>query len=270
MLRAARDVGRDVRLLEIVLQLRRRHLDLRLAVGAAVRDHRLDLGVLARMQDLEREVLELPLDGVDAEPVRERRVDLERLLRLLHLLLPAEVLDRAHVVEPVGELDQDHAHVLRHRHDHLPVVLRLRLLAALEADPRQLRDALDELGDVGPERRPQLVEVGLGVLDHVVQQRGRDRLLVEVQLRADQRDAERMVDERLAGAPDLAAVRPLGLVEGAADQLLVDARVVGLDARDQLADEVVLMTFRVDDSHGLSLLVPFRVTGSRAELPKKL
>ena len=63
------------------------------------------------------------------EPVRERRVDLERLLRLLHLLLLAEVLDRAHVVEAVGELDEDDSHVLRHRDDHLPVVLRLGLLA---------------------------------------------------------------------------------------------------------------------------------------------
>ena len=261
--------GGDVGLLEIVLELGRGHLDLLLAVGAAVGDHRLDLGVLARVEDLEREILELPLDGVDAEPVGERRVDLERLLRLLHLLLLAEVLDRAHVVEPVGELDQDHAHVLRHRHDHLAVVLRLRLLAALEADPGQLGDALDELRDVRPERGSQLVEVGLGVLDHVVQQRRGDRLLVEVELGADQGDAERMVDERLAGAPHLAAVGALGLVEGAADQLLVDARVVGLDARDQLTDEVVLMTFRIDDGHGLSLLVPFRVTGLGIPMPKE-
>ena len=261
--------GRDVGLLEIALELGRRHLDLLLAVGPAVGDHRLDLGVLARMQDLEREILELPLDGVDPEPVGERRVDLEGLLRLLHLLLLAEVLDRAHVVEPVGELDQDHAHVLRHRDDHLPVVLRLRLLAALEADAGELGDALHEQRDVRPERSLELVEVGLGVLDHVVQQRRGDRLLVEVELRADQGDAERVVDERLAGAAHLAAVCPLGLVEGAADQLLVDARVVGLDACDQLTDEVVLMTFRIDDGHGLSLLVPFRVTGSRAFMPKR-
>ena len=64
--------------------------------------------------------------------MRERRVDLERLLRLLHLLLLAEVLDRAQVVEAVGELDQDDADVLRHRDDHLAVVLGLGLLAALE------------------------------------------------------------------------------------------------------------------------------------------
>jgi hypothetical protein len=130
------------------------------------------------MQRPEREVLELPLEGVDAEAVRERRVDLERLAGLLRLLLLAEVLDRPHVVEAVGELDEDDADVLRHRHDHLPVVLGLRLLAALEADPRQLRDALDQLRHVVAELRAHLVELRVGVLDDVVQQRRRDRLLV--------------------------------------------------------------------------------------------
>jgi len=123
---------------------RRLPVDLLLAGGATVGDHRLDLGVLPRVEDLEGEILELPLHGMDSEPVGEWRVDLECLLGLLHLLLPAEVLDRAHVVQPVGELDQDHAHVLRHRHDHLAIVLRLRLLAALEADPGELGDTLDE------------------------------------------------------------------------------------------------------------------------------
>ena len=89
VLRAAGDLGRDVDLLELGFEHRRRLADVLLAVGAALGDHRLDLGVLARVQRLEREVLELPLDRVDAEPVRERRVDLERLLRLLHLLLLA-------------------------------------------------------------------------------------------------------------------------------------------------------------------------------------
>ena len=119
-------------------------LDELLAVGAALVHHRLDLGVLARVERLEREVLELPLDRVDTKTMRQRRVDLERLARLLQLLLLAQVLDRPHVVQAVGELDEDDVGVLRHRDDHLAVVLRLGLLAALELDPRQLRDALDE------------------------------------------------------------------------------------------------------------------------------
>ena len=184
----------------------RRLLDLRLAVGAPVGDHRLDLGVLAWMERLERQVLELPLERVDPEPVRERRVDLERLLRLLHLLLLAEVLDRAHVVQPVGELDEDDPHVLGHRDDHLAVVLRLGLLAARELDPRQLRDPLDELGDLGAELRAHLVELRVRVLDDVVEERRGDRLLVEMELGADARDAVRVVDERLARAAHLTAM----------------------------------------------------------------
>ena len=157
-------------------------------------------------------------------------------MRLLHLLLLAQVLDRAHVVEAVGELDQDHAHVLRHRDDHLAVVLGLGLLAALELDPRQLRDALDELRDLVAELGADLLDVGVGVLDDVVQERGGDRLLVEVELGADLRDAPRVVDEVLAGAALLALVRVRGEGEGAREQVAVDVRVVGRDGRDQLVD----------------------------------
>ena len=177
-----------------------------LAVGAALGDHLLDLLVLARVQRLEREVLELPLERVDAEAVRERRVDLERLPRLLHLLLLAEVLDRAQVVEPVGELDQDHAHVLGHRHDQLAVVLGLRVLAALELDARQLRDALDERRDLVAELGADVLDLDAGVLDDVVEQRGGERRLVELQLGEDLRDAPRVVDELLARAAQLALV----------------------------------------------------------------
>ena len=254
MLRTARDVGRHVRLLELFAEDLGSLVGLLLAVGAAVRDHRLDLGVLAWVQRLEREVLELPLERVDAEPVRERRVHLERLACLLRLLLLSQVLDRPHVVEPVRELDEDDADVLRHRDDHLPVVLGLRLLAALEADPRQLGDALDELRDVRAELRAKLLDVGLGVLDDVVQESGGDRLLVEMQLCTDARDAERVMDELLARTARLARVCALCVLERAAEKLLVDVRVVRLDLGDELLDEVFAMPSRVEDSHGISVL----------------
>ena len=218
----------------------RRLVDVVLAVGPALGDHRLDLVVLARVQRLEREVLELPLERVDAEAVRERRVDLEHLLRLLHLLLLAEVLDRPHVVQPVGELDQDHPDVLGHGHDHLPVVLGLGVLAARELDPRQLRDALDEARDVVAELGAQVVDRDAGVLDDVVQQRGGDRRLVEVQLGDDLRGADRVVDEVLARAPLLPLVRPLRVAEGPPQQVAVDVRLVRLDAREELFQQILV------------------------------
>ncbi len=162
----------NVGLLQLALEDARRLLHVLRAIPPPLRNHGLDLRVLARMQALEGEVLELPLDGVDAEPVGDRRVHLERLLGLLQLLLAAEVLDRPHVVEAVGELDEDDARVLRHRHDHLAVVLDLRVLAARELDPRQLRDALDEPGDLVAELGLHVGDVRLRVLDDVVEQGG--------------------------------------------------------------------------------------------------
>ncbi len=253
VLRAPGDRGRVVRLLELEPEDRRGLVDLRLAVGAPVGDHRLDLRVLARVQRLEGEVLELPLERVDPEPVSEGRIDLERLLRLLHLLLLAEVLDRPHVVEPVGELDEDDPNVLGHRDDHLAVVLRLGLLAARELDPGQLGDALYELRDLRAELRPHLVELGVRVLDDVVQERRRDRLLVEVELGADPPDAVGMMDEVLSRAALLAAVAALGRLERAPDEVAIDARVVRLDRREQLLDEALVVLLGIDDGHQLSV-----------------
>ena len=222
VLRAAGDLGRDVDLLELA----REHVgglgDVAFAIGAPLGDHRLDLLVLARVQRLEREILELPLERVDAEAVRERRVDLERLLRLLDLLLLAEVLDRAHVVQPVRELDQDHADVLGHRDDHLAVVLGLRLLAALELNPRQLRDALDEARDL-------VAELGAHVLDVVSVSSTTSCSSAAASVCSSSRScgadacgADGMLDEVGAGMALLPLVRGGGEPEGARDELAVD------------------------------------------------
>ncbi len=54
-------------------------------------------------------------------------VDLQRLLRLFELRLTLEVGEGTHVVQPIGELDDNDPHVLAHRHDHLPQRLGLGL-----------------------------------------------------------------------------------------------------------------------------------------------
>ena len=200
--------------------------DVALALLALLRDEALDLLVLARMQRRERQVLELPLDRVDAEAVCDRRVDLQRLARLIELLLLRQRAERAHVVQAIGELDQDDAHVARHRHDHLAVVLGLRLVARGERDLGQLRDAVDEARDLLAEALLDLVERRRRVLDRVVQQRGAERLGVEQHPGADPRDANRVDDELLARAAAL-----VGVVLAGEDERLLDARAVDLDER---------------------------------------
>ena len=80
MLGPARDLGRDPDGVKLLRQVVAGALDVGLALVALLGHEQLDLAELAGMQGGEGEVLELPLDRVDAEPVRERREDLDRLL----------------------------------------------------------------------------------------------------------------------------------------------------------------------------------------------
>ena len=73
-----------------------------------------------------------------------------------------------------------------------------------------------------------------------MEERGGDRLLVEVELGADLGDAEGMLDEVLAGAALLALVGARGEVERPAQQLAIGVGDVRLDVSDQLVDEVLM------------------------------
>ena len=112
------------------LRIAARLLHVSLAVGPPLRHHLLDLGVLAGVEGGEGQVFQLPAHRLDAQPVGQRSVDLQRLLGLLELLLLAQVAESAHVVQPVGQLDEDHPDILGHGDDHLADVLGLLFLDA--------------------------------------------------------------------------------------------------------------------------------------------
>ncbi len=168
--------------------------------------------------------------------MRERRVDLERLLGLLDLLRLGHVRERPHVVQAVRELDDQHADVAGHRDDQLAIALGLMLLPAVEVELRELRDAVDQRGDLSAEQPLDVVEAGVRVLDRVVEQRRRDRAAVEAQPRADARAAQRVGDEGLAGVAHLGAVALLGEGVGAPDGVPVEVRMVLGDLPDELLE----------------------------------
>ena len=237
MLRAPGDRGLDLRVLEVALDLAD-HLGQELvarrrALGDQPHDLVVDLGV----EGGEREVLELPLEGVHAEPVGQRREDLERLAGLALLRLLLEVAQRAHVVQPVGQLDHEHPDVAAHRHDHLADGLRLRRVAVL--DLVQLGDAVDQPGHLVAELGAQLVEGVRRVLDRVVEQRGDQRRLGHADVGQDRGDRERVGDEGVTAAPHLAGVQPLRGQVRALQQRQVGLRVVRAYGAEQgLQDRV--------------------------------
>ena len=63
-----------------------------------------------------------------------RNIDLHRLARDPALLVCGHCIQRAHVMQAVGEFDENYAHIARHRQQHLAEVLGLLLDLGLEFD----------------------------------------------------------------------------------------------------------------------------------------
>ena len=175
---------------------RSRHVRLAGAAAALQLGGQTPVGV--GVERLEAQVLELPLELPDAQALRERRVDLGRLACDALLLLDGQCAQGAHVVQPVGELDEHDADVLRHREEHLADVLGLLLLVRPGAELGQLGDAVDEVRHLRAEALLDVRDVVLGVLRHVMEQRRLHRERVEADLGQDLGHRERVGDVRLS------------------------------------------------------------------------
>jgi len=154
-----------------------------------------------------REFLQFVEQLVESQSIGDGRVDFHGLARHAAALGRRDRLQRAHVVQTVGELDQDDAHVARHREQHLAEVLRLRVLGRLEFDLVELGDAVHQVGDRLAEGVRDLGLGDRGVLHHVVQQRRHQCLPVQAPAREDLGHGERMRHIGFAGLARLAGMR---------------------------------------------------------------
>jgi len=143
-------------------------------------------------------------------------------------------MERAHIVQPVGQLHQQHADIARHGEQELAQVLGGALVLGLRLDLGELGHAVDQPRDIVAEQMLDLLGCGDRVLDGVVQDRGGDRLVVEVQLGQDAGDLDRMAEIRVARRTLLRAMRVDREHIGAVEQRLVGVRVVCEDPIDQL------------------------------------
>ena len=241
VLGAAGDLALDVRRLERFPELLHDQVDDVLALLALGPDQLHHLVEALRVDVAQRQVLQLPFDGEDAQPVGQRRVDVERLARNGHLSLGLLVFEGAHVVQPVGQLDEHHADVLAHGQEHLAQGFGLLLLAGGEVQPGELRDAVHQQRHL----RAELLLDGLGgdlldVLHAVVQKPRRDGGCVQGQVGQRVGHAERMDDIGLARASFLARVRLVGKLIGLFDQRKISVRMVFGDFRQQIIDRFAI------------------------------
>ena len=133
---------------------------------------------------------------------------------------------RAHVVQPVGQLDQDYPDIPGHGHGHLLEVFRLGLGLGLEVHLGQLADPVDQVGHGFAKLCAERFLGNTGVFDHVMQHRGHQALMVHVHVGKNIGHRKRMGDVRLAATAALAVVGLFGVEVRSADQVdLVGAEV---------------------------------------------
>ena len=170
----------------------------------------------------EGEVLKLAAQLAHAKAMRERGVYVERLARDLLPLLRRQMLESAHIVEAVGEFDDDDADVGDHGKEHLADVLGLVVLAVGEFDLVQLGNALDDVRDLLAKELFDLRGGDVGIFDGVVEQAGRDGGGVHLELGQHQRDFQGMHGVRIARG----ALLPIMLLQTKCPGLADDLEVV--------------------------------------------
>jgi len=168
---------------------------------------------------LEGQFQQLPVHAVEPHAVGDGGVDVLGLAGDAAALGGAHAVQGAHVVQPVRQLDDDDAHVARHGQQHLAEVLGLGVLLGLELDAVQLGHAIHQFGGDLAEAVGNLLLGDGGVLHHVVQQAGHQRLGVQVPVGEDFRHRQRMGDVGLAGDAELPGVGVGAEVVGGFDAL---------------------------------------------------
>ena len=101
--------------------------------------------------------------------MRDRRIDLDRLLRERRLPLGRQRTDGSHIVQSICQLDDDDSNVVGHREQHLAQTLRLPVFPVGQTDLAQLCDPIYTSRHIKPKRLAQIIRFGCGVFQSVMQ-----------------------------------------------------------------------------------------------------
>ena len=122
------------------------------------------------LEDLEGQIFQLPLQPANAEAIGQGGIDLPGFPGDAQLLFGLERRDGAHVVQPVGQLDQHHPDVAGHGQKHAAQVFSLGFGVVGEVNAAELGNPLHQRPHLGTEVLFDLLSGDTGVLHHVVQE----------------------------------------------------------------------------------------------------
>ena len=140
------DIIVDVLFVQLGGQLRNHHADILLALGAFLSHLLHQVLIPCRVDVAQGKILQLLLDGIHAQPVGQGCVNIEGFPGDGHLPGLRLVLEGAHVVQPVSQLDEHHADVLAHGQDHLAQGFSLGFLLVGKVQLVQLGHAVHQVG----------------------------------------------------------------------------------------------------------------------------
>ena len=173
-------------------------------------DRSVHLLVSDRVDVAEGEVFEFAANLAHAEAVRDGCVDVERLARDLLLPLRRQMLERAHVMQTIGQFDEDDANVVHHGEHHFAQVFGLLLFLGGEVDFADLGDALDDVRDLLAEFLAMSTMVTEVSSTESCKQAGGNGDRVHLHVGEHERDFQRMHEIRLArgaGLPGMMLLR---------------------------------------------------------------
>ena len=110
-------------------------------------------------------------------------------------------------MQPIRELDENDAHIARHRQQHFAEIFRLCFFEGGELELVQFGNTIDQIGNRLAEFFGDVSLGGRRILDHVVQQRRDQCLRIEMPAREDFGNRKRVGDVRLARLAHLAFMR---------------------------------------------------------------
>ena len=187
-----------------------------------------------RFKMLEGEGLHLLHKFIHADPLGERRIDIHRLTGdAATLFLTLDEVERAHIVEPVRQLDEQHPDIAGHGEQEFPQIFGSAFGVGLRLNCRQLGNAINKPRDILAKQLLDLVLGRDGIFDRVVEDRRRDRLIIEPQIRQDTGDFDRMAEIGIARGAFLRAMCVHRKHIGAVDQSLISPGVIAFDPFNQ-------------------------------------
>ena len=121
------DLARNIHRIKMLFDLTHSRMDHCLTLAAFDLDLLDQIIIDLRLHITERQILQLPLNGINTQTVSQRRIDLHRFARNRLLLMHRHKFHRPHIMQPVGQFYHNYADILGHRQKHLTVVFDLLL-----------------------------------------------------------------------------------------------------------------------------------------------